>query len=72
MNDQSPPLPLSQEEAAKYRALIASGQSVDLGIIRRFIATIRKSITTSPTKTAKTKVSRNTKPVITEDQVDFF
>ena len=70
--DPLPPEPLTQVEMSRYRAEATSGKTPSLAIVRRFIATIRGSITSNPAKTEKTKVSRNKKPVINEDQIDFF
>jgi hypothetical protein len=71
-HDLTPPVPLTEDERKHYPAEAEKGKYPTLDIVRRFIATIRTSIKNSPVKTAKTKVSRNKKPVVDETQVDFF
>lgn len=70
--DQSPPQPLTEDERKHYQAAAEKGIFPTLEIVRRYIATIRKSITNSPAKLVKTAKTRNKKPEISEDQVDFF
>lgn len=70
--DQAPPIPLTEDERKHYQSLAEKGTPPTLDIVRRFIATIRKSILSSPKKVEKTKTSRNKKPAVNEDQVDFF
>jgi len=72
MTPETPIEPLSPAEIAHYRALAAAGETPDLSITRRFIATIRKTFNSSPRTVEKGKTSRNTKPKTTEDQIDFF
>lgn len=70
--NQEKPVPLSKEERAFYQAEAEKGKTPSLSIVRRFIATIRLSITSSPSKTEKTKVSRNVKPKVSEDDFTAF
>jgi hypothetical protein len=70
--DQTPPVPLTEAERLHYQAEAAKGKIPTLDIVRRFIATIRKNITESPIKLAKTAKSRNKKTPPDEAQVDFF
>jgi hypothetical protein len=70
--DQSPAIPLTEAERAHYQAEAERGNPPSLEIVRRFVATIRKSITESPIKLEKTAKSRNKKVELTEDQIDFF
>lgn len=70
--DLDPPVPLTEAEAKALRARAEAGEIPTLAIVRRFIATIRKSILASPAKIEKTKTTRNKKPVVDEDQVKFF
>lgn len=73
MNDQTPPIPLTESERLHFQAEAEKGKYPTLEIVRRFIATIRKSIKESPVKLAKTAKTRNKKPEVTEDDVkDFF
>jgi len=65
-------LPLSKEEKAHYTALSLSGETLPLSIVKRYIATIRKNFLASPKAVEKGKTTRNKKPTITEDQIDFF
>lgn len=68
----TPAVPLTREEIAHYRALAEKGETPSLDIVRRFVATIRKTFNSTPKAVEKSKVSRNTKPKLTEDQLDFF
>lgn len=70
--DQTPPEPLSIEEQAHYRKKAELGETPTLDIVRRWVATMRKSILASPTKTANAKKGRNKKVVATEDDVGKF
>lgn len=70
--DQTPVVPLTEAERAHYQAEAEKGIFPSLEIVRRFVATIRKSITESPIKMEKTAKTRNKKLELTEDQVDFF
>lgn len=70
--NQTPPLPLTEAERKHYQSEAEKGKYPSLDVVRRFIATIRTSITNSPAKTEKVAKSRNKKPIINEDQVDFF
>jgi hypothetical protein len=72
MTDEGPAKPLSPAEAAAYRAKAAAGETPSLDIVRRFIATIRKTFAASPAKTAKAGKTRNAKPKPDESQMDFF
>lgn len=73
MLDPTPPQPLSKAEIDAARAAFSSGTPPDLGIIRRFIATIRKNFLSSPSAVVKGKTTRNKKPPPkSEDQIDFF
>lgn len=65
------PQPLSKDEAAALRASTAAGNPPTLDILRRFIATIRKTWTAKPDAQTKGK-SRDKKPVADENQIDFF
>lgn len=69
MNTDTPE-PLTEAERAHYQALAEKGDYPPLEIVRRFVATIRKSILASPAKVAKTKKSR-VKETKAED-VGFF
>lgn len=66
------PLPLSETERAHYQAEAEKGKYPSLEIVRRFIATIRNSIKTSPVKMAKTAKTRVKKADATEEDVDKF
>lgn len=72
MNDQTPPIPLTEAERAHYQAEAEKGIYPTLAIVRRFIATIRTSIKNSPVKLAKTAKTRIKKADVTEEQVDDF
>jgi hypothetical protein len=64
--------PLTAAEQAHYRSLAARGETPSLDIIRRFIATIRKTFSASPIKVEKASKTRNAKPKPDESQIDFF
>lgn len=64
-------LPLSKAEADQARAEASAGRPPSLEILRRFIATIRKNWTAKPPEQTKGK-SRDKKPVVDENQIDFF
>lgn len=72
MNDQNPPLPLTETERLHYQSQAERGIMPDLSITRRFIATIRKSILASPKKLEKTAKTRNKTPDVDENNIDFF
>lgn len=63
---------LSSAEIADLRAKAARGEPVPLPMLQRVIFTMRKAFTASPVMVEKSKKTRNTKPVVTEDQIDFF
>ena len=64
--------PLTPQEIALYRSQASAGKTPSLGIVRRFILTIRKTFAASPVKTEKAQKTRNAKPKPDENQVDFF
>ena len=64
--------PLTPREIAALRLQAEQGKTPSLDIVRRFIATIRKTFLASPKKVEKSKVSRNSKAKPDESQVDFF
>ena len=66
------PTPLTEAERLHYQTEAEKGNYPSLEIVRRFIATIRKSINSSPAKLAKTAKTRVKAKPIDEDQVDFF
>jgi hypothetical protein len=59
-------------ELAAHRADAAAGKTPTLEIVRKFILTIRKTFLASPKAVEKGKTTRNVKPKLLEDQVDFF
>ena len=59
-------------ELANHRAEAAAGKTPSFDTVRKFVATIRKTFLASPKAVEKGKTSRNTKPKVTEEQVDFF
>lgn len=63
---------LSSAEIAEGRAKAARGEVLSLDFLRRVILTMRRSFTASPVAVEKSKKTRNSKPVVTEDQIDFF
>lgn len=65
------PEPLSKAEAAEARARASAGEMPSLEILRRFVATIRKSWTAKPDSQTKGK-SRNKKPAPDDKQINFF
>lgn len=69
--DNPEPIPFTKTELAAARAA-AEHTTPDLGTVRRFIATIRKTFTSSPKAVAKSKTTRTKAKPITEDQMDFF
>lgn len=71
-NSDNSDLPLTPAEVAAYRLAAEQGKTPSLGIVRRFVLTIRKTFLANPAKVEKSKVSRNTKPVVSENQIDFF
>lgn len=64
--------PLSPQEIALYRSQASGGNPPSLGIIRRFVLTIRKTFSASPSKVEKVSKTRNSKPKPDENQIDFF
>ena len=71
-HDPFPAEPFTLAELAHHRALVEKGENPPLSIVRRYIATIRKSILSNPISVEKTKKSRVTKPKPDETKVDFF
>lgn len=65
------PSPLSEAEKQHWRAQALKGEGVPLEITRRFIATIRVSIDSSPVKTAAAKKTRVPKQLIAEKDIPF-
>ena len=59
-------------ELAAHRAAAARGETPSFSIVAKFIRTIRKTFLASPIAMEKGKKTRNKKPVINEDQIDFF
>ncbi len=70
--DPTPPVPLTTDERKTLIARAAAGEIPTLETCRRFIATIRSSISLTPAKTAKAAKSRTKVSPTTEDQIDFF
>ena len=66
------PSPLSLAEIAQWRLKAEKGENIPLEITRRFIATIRKDITSSPQLLTKTATTREKKSPLSESEVDFF
>ena len=64
--------PLSPAELAHHRAAAASGITPSFEIVGRFVATIRKTFLSQPKAVEKGKTTRNAKPKVSEDQIDFF
>jgi hypothetical protein len=64
--------PLSPAEVKACQAVAAQGEIPPLGLVRRFVRTIRKTFMASPKTVEKSKVTRNKAPVKTPDQIDFF
>lgn len=62
--------PLSKDEAADARRRAERGEILPLEILRRFVATIRKSYTALP-KEAQSKTREKTPPP-DDRQIDFF
>ena len=71
-NDPLPAEPFTLSELAHHRDLAERGENPPLSIVRRYIATIRKSILSNPISVEKTKKSRVIKPKPDESQIDFF
>ena len=63
--------PLTKAEADAARSAAAAGRPPSLETLRRFIATIRKSWLAKPPEQTKGK-SRDKKPLVDENQIDFF
>lgn len=70
MADEIPPL--SPQEKAHYTAEASAGRTPSLEIIRRFIATIRKSFTANPNLGEKSQKPRTAKAKPDDKQIDFF
>lgn len=64
--------PLSPAEVKACQSAAAQGNVPPLGLVRRFVLTIRKTFLASPKTIEKSKVTRNKTPVKTPDQIDFF
>lgn len=65
--------PLSPKDLQACRDIAAQGNTPPLGLVRRFVLTIRKTFLASPKTVERSKVSRNSKPAPpTPDQIDFF
>ena len=64
--------PLSPKDLQVCRNAAAQGETPPLGLVRRFILTIRKTFTASPKTAEKAKVSRVKTPPPNPDQIDFF
>lgn len=70
--DDTSDSPLTPAEISHYRAQASAGNTPSLGIVRRFIRTIRKTFSASPSKVEKAQKTRNAKPKPDESQIDFF
>ena len=64
--------PLSPAEKRACQETAAQGETPPLGLVRRFILTIRKTFSASPKTVEKSKVSRVKTAQKTPDQIDFF
>ena len=64
--------PLSPTEHKACQALAQTGEIPPLGLVRRFVLTIRKTFLASPKTVEKSKVTRNKPATKTPDQIDFF
>jgi hypothetical protein len=66
------PEPLSKAEITHYRSLAERGEIPPLPIIRRFIATIRKSFLAVPSAKQEKAKNRTAKPKVDENDIDFL
>ena len=64
--------PLTPAEVKACQALAQSGEIPPLGLVKRFVLTIRKTFLASPKTVEKSKVTRNKAAPISPDQIDFF
>lgn len=69
---ENTPKPFTTAELTAARAEAATGKTPSFETCRRFIATIRKNFLSSPKAVEKGKTTRNAKPKVSEDQIDFF
>lgn len=72
MLDQTAAQPLTPAEKLQAEKDAQQGKLPSMELCRRFIATIRKAITSVPKVEASAKKTRDKKPKTTEDQIDFF
>lgn len=70
--DPNADAPLSPADLKACQEIASQGVTPPLGLVRRFVLTIRKTFLASPKTVEKSKVTRNKPPVKTPDQIDFF
>jgi hypothetical protein len=64
--------PLTPAEQRACQQAAAQGAVPPLGLVRRFVLTIRKTFLASPKTVEKSKITRNKPAQKTPDQIDFF